>query len=158
MRDITEKLARRLDDRLEAGEQVLAGVALDARGTTSAALSGGARAAVGVASVAPDGDLAEVRRQHESIGVNGVRFYLLLTDARLVLVRRNAIGRAAEVVLAVPVGEVDSIAIGNRSSTVTVNLADGRTLDLETPKAVKFLPPVYLELPARLEAAKTARG
>lgn len=90
MRDITDRLARRLHDRLRPGEQVLAGVALNARGTTGAALAGGARASVGVPGIAPDGELAGVRRRLEADGVRGVRFYLLVTDARVVLERLKA--------------------------------------------------------------------
>lgn len=158
MRDITERLARRLRDRLDPGERVLAGVSLNAKGTMSASISGAARASTGVPSVAPDGELADVRRDHADLGVTGVRFHLLLTDRRVVLVRRNAFGLAREVTFAAPLAEVDSIQVSTRSTAVPLRLVDGRVLELETPKAPRFLPPVYADLPSRLAAARAAQA
>lgn len=155
MNDRTARLARRLRSRLEPGEQVLAAVAMNARGTMGAALSGAARAADGVASVG--GDDGGVSARHAALGIRGVRFYLVLTDARLVLVRRNLFGIAAEVTFAVPVEQVERLRITRQTLSVPVRLTDGRVIDLETPKAGKHLPAVYLELSDRLAAARAAR-
>lgn len=158
MRDITDRLARRLRDRYDPSERVLAGVALNAEGTMGASLAGGAKASTGVPGLAADGELADVRRAHEAAGIEGVRFHLLLTDARLLLVRRNALGLTADTQLDVPVTEVAGIAASGRSHRVTIALEDGRTLELETLKAPKSLPPVYRQLPDLLAEAKSAHA
>ena len=156
MRDITQRLARRLSADLDADELVLAGVAVAAAGTFSAAITGAARAADGPPSVAPDGELARTRRRHEDQGLGrAVGFYLLLTDRRVLLVARNAFGLARGVVLDVPVSQVEHLRPPTRSMKLTLVLVDGRTLALEAPKAPKFLPPVYRQLGELLARAKS---
>lgn len=158
MKDPTDRLAKRLRRLLEPGELVLVAVPMNQLGTMSAALGGIARATDVVPTVERDHEGDDIRERHRALGIDGVRFHLVLTDQRLVLVRRNALGMAAGVTLTVPIMEVESIGVTARSMHVPVELTDGRRIELETPKALKHLPSVYREIPSRLEAARRRVG
>lgn len=154
--DPTEALARRLRRLLDPGEVVFAGVKLIERGSMSGAVSDAASAAAGSPVLGrADERLLARRQRHRAIGIQGYRFYLLLTDARLLLVRRNSMfGFAREVTFQAPIGDVAELRVTRQSSNVTIRLTSGETLELETTRPIKRLPPVYLELPQRLVIAQ----
>ena len=136
---------------------MLAGVTVAAEGTASAELSGAAHAADGVPVFRDDPKLAAGRAELADAGVQGgPRFYLVLTSARLLLVHRSWLSRPAQTVLDLPLDQVESMRISPQAHRLPVAPADGRELRLELPKAPKFLPPVYTELPERLASAKSA--
>jgi len=138
------------------GEVVVAGVELGLAGLAAASLGAAATAGDSAPSFRHDAELARSKAQAEDAGAKGVRFYLVLTDSRLLLVRRSVLGRAREAALDVGVEEVEAIRSRPQSHLVVVELADGRRIELETPKAFKFLPDVYRELGRLLDQQRKA--
>lgn len=158
--DETERIARRAAQFLDVNERVIAGVYLQRPGTTEAQLEGGSSAAVtaavGVTAYTIPGDDGprEWVQRLESFGVDpgvarrAIRIALVLTDSRLLLLRRGSTltWRLPEVVAAWSLSDVDEVRVPRNGSTLVL-VAGGRELVLELPQAHKFLPQVYRDLP-----------
>src|SRR5690606_16456922 len=165
--DRTAAIARSIASSLEPGETVLAAVHVQRPGTLASAMSGAASGAVAGAlgtGVAFSGDgsaqTTEWRQTAERAGVDAeclqkaVWLILALTTRRLLLVRRSRLtGRPKGVLAAWPVHQVKALRVPPNGDTIDVEL-EGVTLALELPLAHKFLPDVYLQLPALLDQAR----
>lgn len=156
-RDKTRSIGTQVRGLLRAGEAVRAGVEVALPGRMAAQLAAAARASDGLASFRDDPELARSAEQARAMGIEGKNFFLVLTDARLLLVRRSAFARAKEAQLDVPLSEVDAIRVRKQVGRIDLHLTDGRTIELETPRAFKFLPLVYERLPQLLQEARAAR-
>lgn len=156
-RDKTRSIGKQVGHLLHPGEEVRAGVEVALEGRLSAQLAAASRAADGLAAVRDDPDLERSKQQARSMGVEGENFFLVLTDARVLLVRRSAFARAKEAQVDVPLSEVDAIRVLKQSGRLDLHLTDGRTIELEVPRAFKFLPLVYERLPQLLQEARAAR-
>lgn len=128
-----------------------AGVALAPKGTFAASLSAAGRLHDGAGAIIDDPALGRAKADLAAAGVHGVRFWLLLTDRRLLLVSRTLLNRAGATVLDVPIADVASITTSTAGQSVTLHLPDDVTVALETPKAFRFLPDVYHRLPSIVE-------
>lgn len=159
MLDATKHLRRRLAGKLRPDETLLAAVSVHREGTTAAALDGisAAIAADQTTSVSFRETSAPDRRGGPQIDT-GPYLYLALTSRRVLVVRRSALGLARDVVFEAPIGEVDALGLRPRSSAVELRLSGDRVLELETPKAPRFLPEVYRRLPDLLAEAKAGLG
>ena len=156
-RDKTSSIGRRVGHLLRPGEAVRAGVELSLPGRKAAQLAGAARSADGTYAHRDDPELVRSIEQARDLGIEGQSFFLVLTDARVLLVRRSAFGRAKDAVVDVPLAEVDAIHARKQADRIDLSLVDGRTIKLEVPRAFKFLPLVYERLPRLLEEARTTR-
>lgn len=161
--DPTARIARAVRRLLEADEPVLAGIDVQSPGAGTAGLAGQS-AAIGPAIGAPttvefsggEEEHAEWLREAGAMGIDPVTagrsvwMHLVLTESRLVLVRRSRLTRRpVDVVGAWPVADVSRVEVPRNGSTVTVHRGEDR-LRLELALAHKFLPDVYRDLPARL--------
>ena len=88
-RDRTRAIASKVRHLLVDGEVVVAGVELGLAGLAAASLGAAATAGDSAPSFRHDAELARSKAQAEDAGAKGVRFYLVLTDSRLLLVRRS---------------------------------------------------------------------
>lgn len=155
MRDRTKAITSAIGSQLSEGEAVLGAVSVALPGVGAARIVSAGRVAdghfpaqAGVDHIAREGAAA--------FGIDGLQFHLVVTDARLLLVRRSVFGRAKQVVLVLPLGEVAAFRLPRASQTYVLEHIDGRSLKLELPKAPKFLPEVYTALPARFRDARAA--
>lgn len=165
--DRTGSIARRLRSRLGPGEEVLAGVDTLTPGSVAAGMAGatgGAHAAAVGSPVTPTDAGSEQHRtwmrQADRVGIDpelarrAVGVHLVLTSARLLLVRRSRLtGRPREILTGWPLDVIEAIDVPRRGQSVTITV-DGEKLRLELPTAHKFLPDVYRELPDRWAAAR----
>ena len=164
--DKTNDIARRIQNDLTPGEQVLAGVHVQRPGTAAAGIEG---AAAGAAAGALTGSHPTTLRGEDSsrdwaaqlaavgadpAAANTIRLILALTDRRLLLyVATRISGRPKEKVADWPLTQVDSVDVPRNGNTVKVTVA-GTGLELELPQAHKFLPDVYRNLPKLHTAAR----
>lgn len=170
-RDPTESIARALRRFLEPEEGVLAAVAVQTPGTNAAAIEGAGSGAVAAAmdtgmstSSAGAGKHAVWLEQAQRVGIDAkgasgaTWLHLALTEGRVLLARRSRLtGRPRVLLAAWPVGDVDSLEVPRNGSSLTITV-DGEPLRLELPRAHKFLPNVYRELPKRWERARAEAG
>lgn len=169
--DQTEKIGRAIRHHLDGHETVIAGVHVQSPGTHAAGLAGGVSGAVAGATGTPFStsglDSAEHDRwEQEAARTNvdarstrrAVNMYLVLTDRRLLLVRRSRLtGRAREVLAEWPLAEGGAIRVPRNAQALILEHAQG-SLHLELPLAHKFLPDVYRELPRLHRDACEAAG
>jgi len=154
---------------LAPDETVLAGLHVQRPGTFAAELIGGLNGAVAgavgnssfVSGGAKDPKTNEWLNHAAELGIDPalaqrtLRMYFVLTDRRLVLIRRSRLtGRPRELLATWPLIELERIRVhrGSRDFRLTIAGVDG--LRLELPNDHRFLPGAYREVPKRLAAAR----
>ena len=171
--DPTPAVRRALRRRfLDLDEEVLAGVFVQRPGTNSAATSGagdaGVSATTGVYAASSGGQdedgkwlewgaaAGNLPGVDPVVAKRAIFLTLALTDTRLLLVRRSRVlrGRHREVFASWLLMEIDQIKVPSRGSTLSITRG---SVDLvfELPLNLKFLDPVYVELPTIFNSAQT---
>ena len=164
-RDRTASIARAIGRMLEPGERVLAAVTLNSPGTNEAAMAGGASGGVAGALGAPVTFPPGQSRTHQTwlvesaaVGIDTalaartVALHLAITSRRVILVRRSRLlARPRELLASWPLAQAD-VKVPRGGSHVDVWVGEHR-VRLELPKAHKFLPDVYRQLPKIRQSA-----
>lgn len=172
--DDTEKIARRIGHYLEPGESVLAAVFVQRPGTKSAAVRGGASAAVSaavgaVSEIFASGSAPREDKRHQlwlrqavAFGIDPqaagrtIRLVVAVTTVRVLLVRRGYVtGGMHELLAAWQLTDIDRIDVPRNGNSLRL-LRAGDELRCELPNAHRFIAQVYRDLPTIFDEARSA--